>query len=390
MPRLSFVRSFFLLAGFMLAGLGLAHGAGRLGLAPGDVPSISATLPHQSGGRSPGPPDRPANPENPGNDTPGNPDPGPPDDRGRPSNPPGQDDDPPGNGNPDPGRPEDPGQNPDRPGPDDDAPEDENPGNDDPGNGNPGNGGGNGGSDDDRPGNAPPDAGPPDDTPPGNPGQPPGPPAEPPAPDHPPDEDDDEETAPPGNGPPSTPGNPTPAGPQEPPQRDEDEDPVSEPPGEERAAHYYVATVSVNDGSSVFAGGVKLESNSPWLEVLRPGMWFEAYGRWSDDAFVAEHINALPGKVWSYYRGPAALLGRTSTTGSVEVWTSDDEGLGTVRSSASTNGDVRVVAYFDGNRLLALPANLPPAPPGLSVGWIELLGSYDGNNLVWTSATSFP
>ncbi len=149
----------------------------------------------------------------------------------------------------------------------------------------------------------------------------------------------------------------------------------------------------MNDGESVFAGGVKLESDSPWLGVLRAGMLFEAYGYWEGDTFVADSVNVLTDDAWSYYQGPASLLGQGVAEqgySTVEAWTKTDQGLEALQAAESEGSSVHVVAYYDGTRLLAVPGELPPPPAGLSQGWVELVGNYDGQTVTWTSSKAFP
>jgi hypothetical protein len=153
---------------------------------------------------------------------------------------------------------------------------------------------------------------------------------------------------------------------------------------------YYVGTVSANDGSSLLAGGTKLVSASPWLEILGSGMWFEAYGDWQDDdTFVADEINVLASDDWAYFRGPALLLGEGE--GEIEAWTRGED-LDSVRGTteAASEDSVRVVAYFDGKTVRGLPQTLTPPTPTLSAGWIEFSGHFDGDGVVWEASRPFP
>lgn len=148
---------------------------------------------------------------------------------------------------------------------------------------------------------------------------------------------------------------------------------------------YYVGAVSASDGKSVLMGGTRLESTSPWLEVLSTGVWFEAYGYWQGNSFVAEDITILEDEAWSYFRGPASLVG-VRAKGNVEVWTKTS-GIDTRLTSSE---QVRLVAYFDGSQYRSLPAGLTPPTTNVPTGWVELTGTYDGQTIVWDAAQAFP
>lgn len=155
---------------------------------------------------------------------------------------------------------------------------------------------------------------------------------------------------------------------------------------------YYVGEVSANDGTTILMGGTQLRANSPWLPVLAPGMWFEAFGEWDNDVFIAEDINVLIPDHFAYYRGPAAALGESySQYDNVEAWTQNDAGIiDSLHAVPQTDNNLQLVAYFDGIKLIAAPENLPAAPPGLSEGWVELTGNFLDGVVVWQSFRSFP
>jgi hypothetical protein len=148
---------------------------------------------------------------------------------------------------------------------------------------------------------------------------------------------------------------------------------------------YYVGAVSASDGKSVLMGGTRLESTSPWLEVLSTGVWFEAYGYWQGNSFVAEDINILDNEAWSYFRGPASVVG-VRANGNVEVWTKTSG----VDTRLTSEEQVRLVAYFDGSQYRSLPAGLTPPTTNVPTGWVELTGTYDGQSIVWSEARAFP
>jgi hypothetical protein len=155
---------------------------------------------------------------------------------------------------------------------------------------------------------------------------------------------------------------------------------------------YYVGTVSASDGSSLLMDGAKLQSTSPWVEVLGTGMWFEAYGYWQgEDTFVADEVNVLAGDDWAYVQAPEILLGKSSGDRQIEAWTRG-ETIDTQRAASVnvTKDSVRVVAYFDGTKVRAVPKALTPPTSGLSAGWIEFTGRFDGDGIIWEGSRPFP
>jgi len=133
------------------------------------------------------------------------------------------------------------------------------------------------------------------------------------------------------------------------------------------------------------------------LPILRAGTWFEAYGRWQGSTFVAEEINVLTPTNWAYYRGPVAALGEVAGYQSgavVEAWTRGDTvpKIDALREAAASGSrqELHLVAFFNGSRLIAVPAALPPPPEGLPTGWVELIGRFDGEGVVWLSFAPFP
>lgn len=154
---------------------------------------------------------------------------------------------------------------------------------------------------------------------------------------------------------------------------------------DEPERRYYVGAVSASDGKSVLISGSRLESNSPWLEVLSTGVWFEAYGYWQGNSFIAENIKILDDEAWSYFRGPASVIG-VRAKGNVEVWTKTSG----VDTRLTSEEQVRLVAYFDGSQYRSLPGGLTPPTTNVPTGWVELTGSYDGQNIVWGEARAFP
>ena len=150
---------------------------------------------------------------------------------------------------------------------------------------------------------------------------------------------------------------------------------------------YYVGTVSANDGNSIIIDGSSLKGESPWLRILNPGMLLEIYGKWEDDIFVAEDIKILMPAQFAYYEGPAEVFGKGQ--GSIKAWTNTQKQLESVQSSTRTDNSITLIAYYDGASLSATP-DLFLVPEGLQVGWVELSGVLENNQIIWLDARAFP
>lgn len=147
--------------------------------------------------------------------------------------------------------------------------------------------------------------------------------------------------------------------------------------------------VTVSAGGQIISGNVRIQSNSPWLSLAIPGMWLEANGVWEGEVFVATEVKLHSPIPWAFYQGPANLVG-ASQYQFVSAWLSNNRNDPFMAlRAASEQTQVRVVAYFDGNRFRALPASFP-VPAGLKPGWYELIGSIGAQGLVWSSVRQFP
>jgi len=160
-------------------------------------------------------------------------------------------------------------------------------------------------------------------------------------------------------------------------------------PSSARQPRSYMGQVTVSAAGQVISGNVRIQSNSPWLSLATPGMWLEATGVWEGEVFVATEVKLHSPVPWAFYQGPASLVG-ASQYQFVSAWLSNNRNdpFLALRTS-SEQAQVRVVAYFDGNKFRALPAGFP-VPTGLKLGWYELIGSVGAQGLVWSSVKQFP
>lgn len=128
-------------------------------------------------------------------------------------------------------------------------------------------------------------------------------------------------------------------------------------------------------------------------------MWLEANGRWEGDVFRADEVRIVSPKAWAFYQGPTAPLLRQGPTSPlaqyqyVEAWLQDDpkNRLISVKAAPDLKNQIRLVVYFDGKNLAALPPGFPvPIPAGFKPGWLEMLGEWNGQTIAWNSIKPFP
>ena len=166
--------------------------------------------------------------------------------------------------------------------------------------------------------------------------------------------------------------------------------PITPPPSDHTPQRFY-GQVTLSDGQTLLVGGVPLLGSSPWLALLVPGMAVEVEGNWEDKGFRLKQLRIVAPARFAYYRGPGAAVGQTSYRG-LELWTVEEEG--TVRTlalrAAPEGTSVKLVAYWDGQRFLALPPGLRLPAPGLAPGWVEGAGAYREGRVVWTRFRAFP
>lgn len=149
------------------------------------------------------------------------------------------------------------------------------------------------------------------------------------------------------------------------------------------------AEVSLAREGTVAIGAGQLTTESPWASFLAPGMWLRAEGVWQEGTFVAETLEILQPAQFSYFRGPAHLLGFPGEW--VEAWYTFD-GATTRRFAlrqATPGQEVRLLAYAGPAGWVALPPSLPP-PPNAGQGWWLIEGRLQGPSLTWKAPRRFP
>ncbi|MER3483749.1 MAG: hypothetical protein C4332_11955, partial [Meiothermus sp.] len=152
----------------------------------------------------------------------------------------------------------------------------------------------------------------------------------------------------------------------------------------------YYGQVTLNASGQVLCGNTLVQSSSPWLKLAAPGMWLEASGTWDGETFVASAVTLRVPQDWAYYQGPGSLIGAKGYP-YASAWLNRTPGTFlSLKAALDTGSAVRLVAYYDGLKLRAVPATFPPPPAGLKPGWVELTGTVGNRGLVWSSGRSFP
>lgn len=149
-------------------------------------------------------------------------------------------------------------------------------------------------------------------------------------------------------------------------------------------------SVSVARGGTVMLTGGKLQTTSPWINYLAPGMWIRAEGTWSQDVFKASSLEIADPTYFSYYRGPASPLGLGN--GWVEVWFSADGPNSSSKrlalQASSPSNEVTLLVRNEGGKTIAAPPGLPQllnAPQG----WVLAKGEVQGDSIKWKSIEPF-
>jgi len=168
--------------------------------------------------------------------------------------------------------------------------------------------------------------------------------------------------------------------------------PADAAPGRpETATHVLVAALRfASEGTLVIDGG-RIEAPSPWSTYLAPGMWLRREGSWEGATFRVERLAIARPAYFSYYLGPASLLGLGA--GWVEAWFAADTPGGPVETLSVRrtvqHGAPRALVRAVNSTWAALPAGLAP-PPAEGDGWTLFAGRDDGEAVRWTSSQPFP
>lgn len=154
------------------------------------------------------------------------------------------------------------------------------------------------------------------------------------------------------------------------------------------------------DGVVVVDGGT-VTSASAWAPYLAPGMWVRAEGTWEGDAFQARFLDVTLPTAFSYYRGPASMLG--GGPGWTEAWFSagvpgtPGAGIGRLlaRRQAAAGTEAQWLGRWSNGGWAGASGGLAPPPPPSDGWWAvqgapEPAGPYGAGAIRWGEATPFP
>ena len=149
-----------------------------------------------------------------------------------------------------------------------------------------------------------------------------------------------------------------------------------------------VESEEITDG--VVVGNRKLVGSNPWLAYLAPGMRLKVTGKVIDGNVEASRVVVLPPQSWSFYRGPAALLGREG--GWVDAWVEGPRAhVYRMSPSATKKGSPELLACYDSEGWRALPEGVTPNVTPPRTGWWLLEGAWrNGRLLGWRIERQLP
>jgi len=141
--------------------------------------------------------------------------------------------------------------------------------------------------------------------------------------------------------------------------------------------------------SAVIAGNRKLVGDNPWLNLLAPGMRIEARGEVDEDKIEVEEIVIHHPHSWSFYEGPARLLGLKG--GWVKAWFQGDNNPKIYKQIIIKNKNkILLAACYHSDSWRALPAQITIGPTPSSWGWWLLEGSETKGGLYWRFLRKLP
>jgi len=123
-------------------------------------------------------------------------------------------------------------------------------------------------------------------------------------------------------------------------------------------------------GDTVIVGSRKLIGDNPWLTLLAPGMKIEVQGKIVGEAIRVKKIEVRYPHHWSFYTGPAKVIGLSGSW--VKVWFVEEDRLRVFRQiAADHSGEILLAACYHDGEWQALPENIEaPATPSSPGRWL--------------------
>ena len=154
------------------------------------------------------------------------------------------------------------------------------------------------------------------------------------------------------------------------------------------ADYSFFGAIRWSDGS-VIAGSRKLVGDNPWLELLAPGMKIEVKGEVEDSVMKVSRIEIRYPRSWSFYEGPAVLLGLKG--GWVKVWFSEGDGVNIFKQIATEDSDrIKIAACYRAGSWKAIPSELGLELKPSSWGWWLVEGVETTNGIHWHLSKKLP
>lgn len=142
-------------------------------------------------------------------------------------------------------------------------------------------------------------------------------------------------------------------------------------------------------GGEVIVGNRRLIGDNPWLGLLAPGMRLEVQGEVEGDAILARKIEVRFPRSWSFYEGPAELIGLSG--GRTKVWLSESDGLVIFKQmAAADSATIKLAACYQAGKWRAIPEGLTLKLSPASWGWWLLEGSEATDGLHWRLLEKLP
>ncbi|WP_457637616.1 hypothetical protein [Oceanithermus sp.] len=154
------------------------------------------------------------------------------------------------------------------------------------------------------------------------------------------------------------------------------------------SSYSFYGSVRWSDGH-VVAGSRRLSGDSPWLAYLAPGMRLEVHGEVEGGVIDASQVLVLYPRSWSFYEGPANLVGLPGEW--VKVWfDGGSKPFSSMAVDKQTDGQVSLLACHRSDRWEALPPGLDPEIDPPHDGWWLLEGVVRGGEIYWRLAGNLP
>jgi len=162
--------------------------------------------------------------------------------------------------------------------------------------------------------------------------------------------------------------------------------------------HAYAATYSFYgqvrwSGDRTVVGNRELVGDDAWLHYLAPGMRLEVKGQVEGTRIRVDEIEIKYPKTWSYYLGPARVIGLEG--GWVRAWLAGGDGRSLFKllpaETPGAGSTPELLACYEDGAWRSVPLSLRPQARPQREGWWRLEGRVQGGRIVgWTPVERLP